>query len=109
MSKYIDLKQKVFECNMELPQKRVVIYTFGNVSAIDRKEGIIAIKPSGVSYEKMTVNDMVIVDLDGKVVEGTLRPSSDTKTHLVLYKKISGHRRGGSYSFDLCCSMGTGR
>ncbi len=88
MSKYIDLKQKVFECNMELPQKRVVIYTFGNVSAIDRKEGIIAIKPSGVSYEKMTVNDMVIVDLDGKVVEGTLRPSSDTKTHLVLYKNF---------------------
>ncbi len=88
MSKYLDLKRRVYECNMELPRHGVVIYTFGNVSAIDRDAGVMAIKPSGVSYDKMQPADMVIVDLDGKIVEGDLRPSSDTKTHLVLYNSF---------------------
>lgn len=70
---------------MELPRQGLVIYTFGNASAIDRNEGIIAIKPSGVSYDVLKPEDMVIVDLNGKIVEGELNPSSDTKTHLVLY------------------------
>ncbi len=88
MSKYQHLKDQVYECNMELPKHKVVIYTFGNVSAIDRSEGVVAIKPSGVSYEQLKNNDIVIVDLNGNVVDGDLNPSSDTKTHLVLYKKF---------------------
>ena len=86
MSKYYDLKHKVYQCNMELPRQDMVIYTFGNVSAIDRNEGVIAIKPSGISYDTLSPNDIVVLDVDGNVVEGNLRPSSDTKTHLVLYK-----------------------
>lgn len=85
MSKYDEIKHRVYECNMELPRQGLVIYTFGNASGIDRNEGIIAIKPSGVSYEILKPEDMVIVDLQGKTVEGELNPSSDTKTHLVLY------------------------
>jgi L-ribulose-5-phosphate 4-epimerase len=88
MNKYTSLKQRVFECNMELPAKGLVIYTFGNVSAIDRKLGVIAIKPSGVPYEDLKPEDIVIVDMENKVVEGNLRPSSDTKTHIVLYKNF---------------------
>jgi len=80
------LKQTVFEANLELVHHSLVIFTWGNVSAIDREKGIVIIKPSGVSYETMTVNDMVVLDMDGKVLEGTLKPSSDTATHLVLYK-----------------------
>jgi len=85
MSKFAEIKHRVYECNMELPRQGLVIYTFGNASAIDRNEGIIAIKPSGVSYDVLKPEDMVIVDLQGKTVEGELNPSSDTKTHLVLY------------------------
>ncbi|MCF7803945.1 MAG: L-ribulose-5-phosphate 4-epimerase [Candidatus Marinimicrobia bacterium] len=88
MSKYQDLKEQVYECNMELPEHGLVIYTFGNVSAIDRDAGVFAIKPSGVDYEKLKPEDIVIVDLDYNVVEGDLRPSSDTKTHAVLYKNF---------------------
>ena len=88
MSKYYDLKHKVYQCNMELPRQDMVIYTFGNVSAIDRNEGVIAIKPSGISYDTLSPNDIVVLDVDGNVVEGNLRPSSDTKTHLVLYKNF---------------------
>ena len=73
---------------MELPRKDMVIYTFGNVSAIDRNEGVIAIKPSGIHYDALTPNDIVVVDLDDNIVEGSLRPSSDTKTHLVLYNNF---------------------
>jgi L-ribulose-5-phosphate 4-epimerase len=80
------LKKKVFEANLDLVKHGLVIFTWGNVSAIDREKGIVVIKPSGVSYETMTVNDMVLLDLEGKVLEGTLKPSSDTATHLVLYK-----------------------
>ena len=83
---YDELKHRVYEANLELPRAGVVIYNFGNVSAIDRDRGVIAIKPSGVLYENLEPEDMVIVDLDGNVVEGALKPSSDTKTHLVLYR-----------------------
>ena len=81
-----DLKKKVCEANLELVQHGLVIFTWGNVSAIDRESGLVVIKPSGVSYDNMKPEDMVVVDLDGKVVEGELNPSSDTPTHVVLYK-----------------------
>ncbi len=80
------LKQQVFEANMDLPRYGLVTFTWGNVSAIDREQGRVVIKPSGVPYESMTADDMVVVDLEGKVVEGKLKPSSDTPTHLALYK-----------------------
>lgn len=81
------LKEEVFKANLELPKKNLVIYTWGNVSAIDRETNLVVIKPSGVDYDKMSAEDMVVVDLDGNVVEGKLKPSSDTPTHLELYKK----------------------
>ena len=80
------LKQQVLEANLLLPKYGLVTFTWGNVSGIDRASGLVAIKPSGVSYEEMTADDMVIVDLDGNVIEGKLKPSSDTPTHLELYK-----------------------
>jgi L-ribulose-5-phosphate 4-epimerase len=80
------LKEEVFQANVDLPKHGLVKYTWGNVSAIDRDSDLFVIKPSGVTYEKMTAQDMVVVDLDGRVVEGELNPSSDTLTHAVLYK-----------------------
>lgn len=80
------LKKLVYEANMELPAKGLVVYTWGNVSGIDRETGLVVIKPSGVSYDELRPEDMVVVDLDGNVVEGNLRPSSDTLTHVELYK-----------------------
>lgn len=80
------LKKEVLDANLMLPKYELVTFTWGNVSGIDRKRGLVVIKPSGVEYEGMTADDMVVVDLDGKVVEGNLRPSSDTATHLELYK-----------------------
>ena len=80
------LKHAVYEANMELPHRRLVTYTWGNVSGIDRERGLVVIKPSGVSYDELTPDDLVVLDLDGKVVDGKLNPSSDTKTHLELYK-----------------------
>ncbi|MFS8604435.1 MULTISPECIES: L-ribulose-5-phosphate 4-epimerase [Priestia] len=80
------LKEEVFQANLDLPKHGLVKYTWGNVSAVDRDSGLFVIKPSGVTYEKMTAKDMVVVDLDGRVVEGELNPSSDTLTHAVLYK-----------------------
>jgi L-ribulose-5-phosphate 4-epimerase len=82
------LKEQVFEANLLLPKHNLVTFTWGNVSGIDRASGLVAIKPSGISYEKMTANDIVIVDLDGKVIEGKLKPSSDTPTHVELYKAL---------------------
>ncbi|MCL6088031.1 MAG: L-ribulose-5-phosphate 4-epimerase AraD [Actinobacteria bacterium] len=82
------LKQAVYEANMELVNKGLVIYTFGNVSQIDREHNIVAIKPSGVDYDKLKPNDIVLLDLDGNIIDGNLRPSSDTKTHLVLYREF---------------------
>lgn len=93
MSKYESLKLQAYHANMQLPKLGLVIFTFGNVSTIDRSLGVFAIKPSGVPYEELSAGKMVIVDLDGNIVEGSLRPSSDTKTHAVLYKhwlKIGG-------------------
>ncbi|MGM9521177.1 MAG: L-ribulose-5-phosphate 4-epimerase [Oscillospiraceae bacterium] len=81
-----ELKQAVYESNMELPRRGLVTYTWGNVSGIDRERGLFVIKPSGVSYEDMAPGDMVVVDMDGRIVEGSLSPSSDTKTHLALYR-----------------------
>ena len=81
-----ELKEKVFRANLDLVKHGLVIFTWGNVSAIDRATGLVVIKPSGVSYDDMKAEDMVVVDLDGNVVEGSLKPSSDTPTHLVLYK-----------------------
>ncbi|KOS06083.1 ribulose phosphate epimerase [Flavobacterium akiainvivens] len=86
MSKYQHIKQSAYEANMQLPKLGLVLFTFGNVSAADRELGVFAIKPSGVPYEDLTPESMVIVDFDGNTVEGDLRPSSDTQTHAVLYK-----------------------
>lgn len=80
------LKKKVFKANLELVKQGLVIYTWGNASGIDREQGLVVIKPSGVSYDEMTEEDMVVVDLDGNIVEGDLKPSSDTPTHLALYR-----------------------
>ena len=80
------LKEKVFQANLDLVKHGVVIFTWGNVSGIDREQGLVVIKPSGVSYDTMKVDDMVVLDLEGHVVEGKLKPSSDTPTHLVLYR-----------------------
>ncbi len=80
------LKEDVYKANMELVEKGMVIYTWGNVSGIDREKGLVVIKPSGVDYDTMKPEDMVVVDLDGNVVEGKYKPSSDTPTHLVLYR-----------------------
>lgn len=80
------LKETVCEANLELSRRGVVLYTWGNVSGIDRAQGLVVIKPSGVPYQGMQPSDMVVVDLEGRIVEGTLRPSSDTPTHLELYK-----------------------
>ncbi len=84
---YRELKREVYEANMELEKRKLVTYTFGNVSQVDRQHGVIAIKPSGVPYEDLTVEDIVIVDLNNQVVEGRLNPSSDTKTHTYLYRQ----------------------
>ena len=80
------LKHAVYEANMELPRRGLVTYTWGNVSGIDRERGLVVIKPSGVSYDELTPEDLVVLDLDGNVVDSKLNPSSDTRTHLELYK-----------------------
>ena len=84
--KYEHIRQEAYDANMQLPKLGLVLFTFGNVSAVDRSLAVFAIKPSGVAYEELNPAKMVIVDFEGNVVEGSLRPSSDTKTHGVLYK-----------------------
>ena len=84
-----DLREQVLDANLELVRRGLVLYTFGNVSGISRADELIAIKPSGVPYETMTAADIVVTDLEGKVVESTLRPSSDLPTHVELYKRFS--------------------
>jgi L-ribulose-5-phosphate 4-epimerase len=84
------LREEVLEANLELVRRGLVLYTFGNASGISRSDGLVAIKPSGVPYEGMKAEDLVVVDLEGKVVEGNLRPSSDLPTHLLLYKAFAG-------------------
>lgn len=86
MSRYTKIKKECYEANMQLPKLGLVLFTFGNVSVADRNEKVFAIKPSGVPYEALKADDIVIVDFDGKTIEGTMRPSSDTKTHALLYK-----------------------
>lgn len=84
-----ELKKRVYEANMGLPKYNLVKFTWGNVSEIDREKGLFVIKPSGVDYDKLTPDDMVVVDLEGNVVEGRYKPSSDTPTHVELYKAFS--------------------
>ncbi|MEQ8238053.1 MAG: L-ribulose-5-phosphate 4-epimerase [Cyclobacteriaceae bacterium] len=86
MSKYQAIKQECYDANMELPKLGLVVYTFGNVSAVDRENGVFAIKPSGVPYEDLKPEDIVILNFENEVLEGKMRPSSDTKTHAYLYK-----------------------
>ncbi len=111
-----ELKQKVLEANLQLPEYGLVTFTWGNVSGIDREKGLVVIKPSGVAYSELKADDLVVLDLDGTIVEGDLRPSSDTPTHLALYKAFKdigeilvglfirihhgrqvGHKRKGQY------------
>jgi L-ribulose-5-phosphate 4-epimerase len=89
-TRYEELKEQAWRANLEIPRRGLAIYTFGNVSALDAERGAFAIKPSGVDYDSLTAADMVVVDLDAKVIEGTLRPSSDTKTHAALYRAFQG-------------------
>lgn len=90
MSKYAEIKKLAYEANLQLPKLGLVLFTFGNVSQADRALGAFAIKPSGVPYDDLTPDKMVVVDFDGKTIEGNLRPSSDTLTHAVLYKNFEG-------------------
>lgn len=90
MGRYDEIKIAAYEANMQLPKLGLVLFTFGNVSAVDRSAGVFAIKPSGVPYEELSPDKMVIADFDAAVIEGSLRPSSDTKTHAVLYKHWDG-------------------
>ena len=98
------LKQQVYEANMELPRRGLITYTWGNVSGIDRALGLFVIKPSGVDYDVLRPEDMVVMDLNGNRVEGTLNPSSDTATHV----GICGDRRDRTYPFALCNLLGAG-
>jgi L-ribulose-5-phosphate 4-epimerase len=86
MGKYDTLKQECYSSNLQLPELDLVLFTFGNVSVADQHEGVFAIKPSGVPYEKLKAGDMVVLDFENNIVEGDLKPSSDTKTHALLYK-----------------------
>jgi L-ribulose-5-phosphate 4-epimerase len=90
MKRLEKLKEEVYRANMGLVSNRLVILTWGNVSAIDRESGLVVIKPSGIEYEELSSADMVVVDLEGNIHEGSLRPSSDTPTHLKLYRSFSG-------------------
>ena len=92
---YGELKEQAWRANLEIPRRGLAIYTFGNVSAFDGARAVFAIKPSGVAYDVLTAADMVVIDLEGNVVEGSLRPSSDTKTHAALYKAFASMDVGG--------------
>src|SRR3954463_15703830 len=89
-SPYRELKERAWAANQEIPKRGLAIYTFGNASALDAARGVVAIKPSGVAYDDLKPEDLFVLDLAGQVVEGTLRPSSDTATHLVLYRAWPG-------------------
>jgi L-ribulose-5-phosphate 4-epimerase len=88
MGRYDSLKEEAYQANMEIPRHGLAVYTFGNVSAASRQDGVFAIKPSGVAYDALSPADMVIVDFDSRKIEGDLNPSSDTKTHAVLYREF---------------------
>lgn len=89
-SSYRELKERAWAANQEIPRRGLAIFTFGNASELDRARGVMAVKPSGVAYDKLGVDDLVVMDLEGKVVEGKMRPSSDAPTHLVLYRAFAG-------------------
>ena len=89
MDPYISLREEAFQANLEIPKRSLAIYTWGNVSAFDPAKGIFAIKPSGVPYEELTVESMVLIDLEGTIVDSSFRPSSDTETHRVLYREFA--------------------
>ena len=91
---YRTLREEAFEANLEIPRRNLAIYTWGNVSAYDPEKGVFAIKPSGVSYDELTVEAIVVVDLEGAIVDGGLNPSSDTETHRVLYREFGKDIRG---------------
>jgi L-ribulose-5-phosphate 4-epimerase len=95
MSEYKSLCEEAYEANIEIPKRGLAIYTWGNVSAFDPDRGVFAIKPSGVAYDKLRVDDIVVIDLDGKKVEGTLNPSSDTETHRILYREFAAQAPDG--------------
>ena len=103
----LKLKQQVFEANTDLPRYGLVTFTWGNVSAIDREQGLVVIKPSGVAYDAMKADDMVVVDPEGLVVEGKWRPSSDTATHLALYQRYPSW--GIVHTHSTHATAGTGR
>ena len=90
MNRFKTLKEEAFEANLEIPRRNLAIYTWGNVSAFDPGKGVFAIKPSGVSYDTLTADSIVVVDLEGKVVDGSFNPSSDTETHRILYREFAG-------------------
>lgn len=99
-----ELRKAVCDANIELQKQNLVIYSFGNVSAIDRVTGAVAIKPSGVAYDQLTPDRMVILDLDGNIIEGALKPSSDTPTHLELYRNFEAIG-GICHTHCLCATM----
>ena len=103
-----ELKKRVYEANMLLPKYGLVTFTWGNVSEIDRESGLFVIKPSGVDYDLLTPDDMVVMDLNGNKVEGRYRPSSDTPTHLELYKAFPEIGGIVHTPFFLCDKLGTG-
>src|SRR5918995_1280850 len=90
MSPYQQIRQGAYDANMQLPALGLVLFTFGNVSVADQEKQVFAIKPSGVPYDQLSPSNMIVVDFQGNVIEGDLRPSSDTKTHAVLYKNWNG-------------------
>ena len=102
-----ELKKAVYEANMDLPRYGLVTFTWGNVSGIDRESGLFVIKPSGVEYDQLTPEDMVVMDLDGNKIEGSYRPSSDTATHLELYRAFP--KIGGIVHTHSCDQLGPGR
>lgn len=104
------LKEEVYKANMDLPKYGLVTFTWGNVSGIDRESGLFVIKPSGVDYDLLTPDDMVVVDLNGNKVEGKYNPSSDTATHVELQpQSIPEYRRSCTYTFFMGNKLGTGR
>ena len=104
-----ELKPRVYEANMLLPQYGLVTFTWGNASELDQKRGIFAIKPSGVDYDKLRPEDMVLIDLEGKKVEGRYNPSSDTQTHLELYLAFFPDRRHRTHALGLRHQLGPSR
>jgi len=92
MSIYKSIKEEAYEANLEIKRQNLAIYTWGNVSAFDSDKGVFAIKPSGVAYDELNPQSMVVLDLEGNIVEGSLKPSSDTKTHMVLYREFKDIR-----------------